>query len=428
MKKNYALIVLAFVSTALFAQQTKKTSNLFSASKNVSNHSMMNTTVYTPSKQFDYHWDTTGSMWSFGDSIEFTYTTTCKVKTKLTAYNGNSLSKDTFMYNGLDLQSEQLSYYWNGMGWDTSRFELDTYNNAWLPTQKITYQNNGNSIDTASIETSTYNTQNKLLTNVYSYYNSGALAFGYSISNSYDNGGKLTSEIVSQYNNGAWVNSNKGYYFYDNNNSLNKVVQYGWDTTNNVWAKTDSIVNITFQFWGGDLESSRPSTYTDIDTAGNQTKDSMFYDAQNMQILRISYTLTNGNWIYASKSTDNYTYDNNNNILEHSFLDYRDGSLTAVYGDKQVYEGYSACSAPAGIANIKKNEMPALYPNPSYGILNIPNHTTVSKIEVFSVYGEKAFSTSTIAESIDLSTISKGIYIVKIYNADKVSTQKIILQ
>ena len=73
-----------------------------------------------------------------------------------------------------------------------------------------------------------------------------------------------------------------------------------------------------------------------------------------------------------------------------------------------------------------------IYPNPSSGIFQIsPNGLQLSKLEIYNLLGEKVYASPIKAENnlrIDLSNQSPGIYFVRIYEGEKISTAKIIVQ
>lgn len=64
-----------------------------------------------------------------------------------------------------------------------------------------------------------------------------------------------------------------------------------------------------------------------------------------------------------------------------------------------------------------------LYPNPTDGILNISEQ--VEKLSIYTIIGEKIMETSN-ATTIDISSLSAGIYILSMENDEKSSFQKIV--
>ncbi len=85
-----------------------------------------------------------------------------------------------------------------------------------------------------------------------------------------------------------------------------------------------------------------------------------------------------------------------------------------------------------GLNEFSNNNLFTLYPNPSRGKFKIhTNSTNKIDIEVINFLGEKVFSTTTSIEKsieIDLSNSPKGIYFVKLYDGEKVVTEKIVIQ
>jgi uncharacterized repeat protein (TIGR01451 family) len=66
-----------------------------------------------------------------------------------------------------------------------------------------------------------------------------------------------------------------------------------------------------------------------------------------------------------------------------------------------------------------------VYPNPVKDILNIQSTEVIVKAEVFDVNGRIVFSTQANNNQIDLSTISAGVYFVKVYSNDKIGIAKV---
>ncbi|WP_405301551.1 aryl-sulfate sulfotransferase [Kordia sp.] len=65
-------------------------------------------------------------------------------------------------------------------------------------------------------------------------------------------------------------------------------------------------------------------------------------------------------------------------------------------------------------------------PNPTKNTISITGNTSIDKIEVYSMLGQLIHSTQ--KRTIDLNKNSAGIYIVKVYANNKISTSKIIKQ
>ena len=68
------------------------------------------------------------------------------------------------------------------------------------------------------------------------------------------------------------------------------------------------------------------------------------------------------------------------------------------------------------------------YPNPTSGILNIKSSQDVDNVTVFNLLGQNvaSFSKNEITNSsIDMSGLSKGLYLVKVTSGDKTETLRV---
>lgn len=82
--------------------------------------------------------------------------------------------------------------------------------------------------------------------------------------------------------------------------------------------------------------------------------------------------------------------------------------------------------------SVAKNEIEGLnvYPNPvSNGILHISSENTSDKTAVvFDMLGRQILSSKVVNGSINVSTLTKGNYVVKIVEGDKTSVKKIVIE
>jgi len=73
-----------------------------------------------------------------------------------------------------------------------------------------------------------------------------------------------------------------------------------------------------------------------------------------------------------------------------------------------------------------------LYPNPAQNVLNISNTEAVLQVEIYSISGAKVLSFNTAAGvkeiKLDISNLNTGIYFVKLYAKNKITTSKLVVQ
>ena len=362
--------------------------------------------VYKPGKEVYYSWDSANVAWLYSDSTRTFYNAMANPTVGIKYYNLGGMGKDTSIYDNQGLLTTKYGFYWNGISWDTSYIQTFTYNN-----QALT------------------------ISDQYHYYSSGSIAGGYLTTNTFNGNNQLTSNVFLDWNNGSWVNSYKMNLFYNGNGELNKVVDYEWNSLGSIWEKTDSITNIAFDYWSGDLETSRPSLYMTFEVNGDNYLDSLFYDSQNNQIKDVTYIWQGSAWFYEGMQTDSYIYDNNNNITEHATLYYEDGETTfAYFGYKYEYSDFMPYNVSGvGIQEINSTNNLTVYPNPGNGTFTLNGDFSQSTtIEVFNMAGEKVFSTTAAelndSKQVPLTNASKGIYFVRLYDAAKVLTEKVVVQ
>ncbi len=68
------------------------------------------------------------------------------------------------------------------------------------------------------------------------------------------------------------------------------------------------------------------------------------------------------------------------------------------------------------------------FPNPVSDRVNINSNITLDKIEIYSILGNLVLKTETNTSSIDVSSLSTGVYLITIYSGSEKITKKIIVQ
>ncbi|WP_294824294.1 T9SS type A sorting domain-containing protein [uncultured Flavobacterium sp.] len=112
------------------------------------------------------------------------------------------------------------------------------------------------------------------------------------------------------------------------------------------------------------------------------------------------------------------------------------GNATAGTGnveidEMRVGETYASVT-PATTAGVKESAIAGLkvYPNPLKGnVLNITSDANATKaVAIFDVLGKQVVNTKTANTSINVSSLTSGVYIVKITEEGKTATKKLVVQ
>ncbi|AWH86902.1 hypothetical protein HYN59_02535 [Flavobacterium album] len=87
---------------------------------------------------------------------------------------------------------------------------------------------------------------------------------------------------------------------------------------------------------------------------------------------------------------------------------------------------------PTGTAGVKESAIAGLkvYPNPLTGnILNITSNANAAKtVAIYDVLGKQVINTTTSNTSINVSSLTSGVYMVKITEEGKTATKKLVVQ
>lgn len=99
---------------------------------------------------------------------------------------------------------------------------------------------------------------------------------------------------------------------------------------------------------------------------------------------------------------------------------------------KEIFQAskLNIAEATTRIDNISSNYDIEIYPNPSNGIFKISTVQNNSEIVVYEISGKKVFNAqlNENINSIDLSHLNKGVYIISVQSEDKFINQKLIIE
>lgn len=83
-------------------------------------------------------------------------------------------------------------------------------------------------------------------------------------------------------------------------------------------------------------------------------------------------------------------------------------------------------AATASVDDIFSSKV-SVYPNPAKESVTITSQVELNKVEVFNLLGKQVIKTSTLNNNIlDVSSLSKGVYLMKLTSGDSVATRKLI--
>ena len=84
------------------------------------------------------------------------------------------------------------------------------------------------------------------------------------------------------------------------------------------------------------------------------------------------------------------------------------------------------CQGASGLVS-PSHEQPAIYPNPTEGLVHVQIDAIPSNLEVFDIYG-KLVHRSHQSRTADLTALDPGVYLLKVMVGEKVYIQKVLLR
>ena len=78
--------------------------------------------------------------------------------------------------------------------------------------------------------------------------------------------------------------------------------------------------------------------------------------------------------------------------------------------------------------SVEENTLSAfsLYPNPVKNTLNIESQDAISNVTVYNLLGKEVISSNTVKNTLDVSTLSNGVYVIKLTSDIGVATKKFV--
>ncbi|HNW69831.1 MAG TPA: T9SS type A sorting domain-containing protein [Bacteroidales bacterium] len=130
---------------------------------------------------------------------------------------------------------------------------------------------------------------------------------------------------------------------------------------------------------------------------------------------------------------DHYDF---NYLLEKPMLCFQKDTLTAHFNTTYPIFSDSCFSYTYNVEeNWYANQLFSVFPNPNNGAFNIKIQNSNKEdfsIEIFTINGQAVYKnqlhkSSLTSETIDLSTCSKGVYVVKVQTEDRIKVEKIVI-
>ena len=217
--------------------------------------------------------------------------------------------------------------------------------------------------------------------------------------------------------------------FYDITNLIpNTLYYYAIDAYD---ASSQAAVTITGSFTTG---GTPPSTTNVV--VSNITTTSAQIDFQTntfgiQSTIAVDYGLSpttfysyNGVANTSTNTPTPFTF-NFTNLTPNTTYYYSVGGYSTTLNGNRVLGSFTTTAL--GLSNSEQKAKFNIYPNPTSDNFTIEMDSTLKSVKIYSLQGQKVLTSTT--KSIDVSSFSKGIYLVKIEDENNsVATQKLIIK
>ncbi len=334
MKNNTRMVLLFLGLLGFNAMAAELPSNKFQkrfAGKAPAATESVNNNLYKPGKAMNYFWNSID--WQFIGATSMTYTPFGKLATQIDS--GFMYRRYTYTYDGQQRQTEKLEQNFNpaSQNWENSSRQLTAYNaqgdqseyrgenwdgNAWV----ISYGNQ-NLIS--------YNAQNLPTENLEKIWNSQDSAWVNEYLETefvYDAQFRLLSYVAKSWDTTQWQNEEKSLWQYGADSKPNQVILQEWNGS--AFVDSTKIINITWEFWSGNIATSMPSQYTMQKLMnGNWVNDERYTITMGANGSQSTLTeiFVGGSWVPSEKTS--YLIDEQENPVHYLQLEYNVG--TAVF-------------------------------------------------------------------------------------------------
>ncbi len=211
-------------------------------------------------------------------------------------------------------------------------------------------------------------------------------------------------KIIAAPNNAIWVIGSSGIMYIENGNfhsflladysELRNIVDAVVDTNGKLYLLRNDLATITtFQ---------DPTTTPIITNLVIEDNNSILPSLDHYRPATIAIDSEGSIWTHASLNTFK--------LIDDDFaVEYRRQAYTANVNQEEV------------LSKVQ------VYPNPTNGLLTINANNAIDNVEVYSVLGKKVFEKEN-SNTLNLSKLNSGIYLLKIFSKNAITSKRIIIK
>ncbi len=386
-------------------------------------------------------------------------------------------------FNGFNKPFLEIENYWqvDSNQWvPFEKYEYEYYEDGNIRMEKFTEKDYSSNNWISKWKTDfNYDINNQLQSKVYSTWmiDSNTLITYKTEEFTYNSFGKLNTYVEKRLNLNTlfWVDMNKSIYTYNTSNqdsmilflkfdyATDSLLNYArrkkfynsngfdkidllayWDKIQNQW-RFDSKEESNYDSSGKKIFLIRSLWYNDLGWHKINKRQFVYDNNENLNIYQFYTPTDSSDWLLKIEYDYNYDYNYtisecyfptfesypieyinhmNNKPTDYVILNENDGEL---YEEDRIIYYYSDLNI--GISEEMTKEF-VVYPNPTNGKLLVLNDTGIKlyKVRIYNQLGQLVMYKNKIPNSIDLSTLNEGFYIVEFESENMRIRRKIILK
>ena len=265
---------------------------------------------------------------------------------------------------------------------------------------------------------------------------------------SYNNQGWVSEEVHYENENGVWEEDSKTTYEYDNEGNVKAATELDYE--NGIWVN-DERVEYTYQngklvgnmeyYWSGNLWDENHKTEYQYDSHGDVVEEVYYrkefdiwsyddkiiysYDENHNCVKQVEYDFGWGSQDWEIDNEILFSYDLTVSSSVIAGLNYFNGDIIVIHNKlvafeetdydegqpEQTIKSVLYYSAATSLGEYNENQL-AIWPNPVSETLNL-NAEDLQQVEIFSMGGRQVMRFGNGFESINVSALANGCYLLK---------------
>lgn len=224
------------------------------------------------------------------------------------------------------------------------------------------------------------------------------------------------------------VADQKAYFLYMYNQYIGVPAVYTLDLTVEQVSIAPYVYNLTinaeetFGYFDSEMRLIVALTETNIAEAWQGLSEINF-------VCREMYPNANGTVIFGSETT----YSNTIQVTIDETFNVNKCQLIAYiqkWDDGSIQQAAKLDLSSFTNSDIKKTIATSVYPNPANEVINIAAEETINNVEILNMTGQVVYSknVSAISSKININELSAGVYFVRVYTDNNVTTHKITVE